>query len=424
MSPALSEIERLRATERVISFIRLGVIVFNSILYLTIAPARDRHGLAVAIIVISGAYALLTLFWDPEQLNPRVVPVATMVADNVLIAIWLHATGGFDSPFFMLFYAEAAASVGRFGWVIGTWSAAGSALLYVGVVLMDDRAPLYDVLARIGYIFFIAAFVAYVVEAARKLERDTATAEATVDAYADLARLKAAFVATISHELRTPLTTIKGATSTLLRNEDRFDPDQSRTLLEMVERQSEHLGKMVQDLIDVADLERGAMQLVFESCDLRKVLGGEIDRVATLAKRDIDATFPQTVEPIRCDHVLIRRAFHNLLDNAVKFAPEGAITVHVTQDHRCTFIDVIDQGIGVDASQHERIFERFHQVDSSLTRSVQGSGIGLNIARELVRLHRGDIEVHSEIGKGARFRMTLPKDPSGIEAAPKARRSA
>jgi hypothetical protein len=137
LSPALDPGERLRQTERFISYLRLAIVVFNSTLYLAMSPSQTRHGLAWTIIVVANLYALITVFWDPNQLDPKIVPLVNMVLDNVLIAVWLYATGGFSSPFYVLFYAEAAASVGRFGWKVGTASAAGSAALYLAVIAVD-----------------------------------------------------------------------------------------------------------------------------------------------------------------------------------------------------------------------------------------------------------------------------------------------
>lgn len=426
MSPALDPGERLRRTERFISFLRLAIIIFNSVLYLTLVPSREHHALAWAIIVIANLYALLTIFWDPAQLSPNVIPVINMILDNVLIALWLYATGGYESPFFMLFYAEAAASVGRFGSKIGAGAAAGSAALYGGVVLIDGGAPIHHVIARIAYIFFIAAFVAYVVENARAVERDARVSEATSAAYEELARLKAAFVSTVSHELRTPLTTIKGATSTLLKNEDRFDATQVRTLLEMVERQSGHLGKLIQDLIDVATLEQGGIEFLFEWSDIREIVADEVARCKEKVPQEIEVRFSGESDLIKCDRSLMARVVHNLIDNASKFSStRDPIKVEGVFQGDRVFLDVIDRGIGIDSTEQERIFDRFYQVDSSLTRQAQGAGIGLNIAKEIVNLHRGNIEVASALGEGARFRVSLPVDPemNVVEAGVIARRS-
>lgn len=426
MSPALDPGERLRQTERFISYLRLVIVVFNSILYLALSPSREHLALAWTIIVIANLYAIVTAVWDPAQLDPKLVPLINMVLDNLLIALWLYATGGYQSPFFPLFYAEAAASVGRFGWKIGSTSAAGSGLLYLTVILVDGGAPVYQASTRIAYIFFITAFVAYVVENARAIERDAKVSEATAEAYAEITRLKAAFVSTVSHELRTPLTTIKGATTTLLKNGDRFDPIQTRTLLQMVERQSGHLGKLIQDLIDVATLEQGQIEFVLEWTDLHDIVRTEVERVGAKSSRPIEVRIDGELDQVRCDPNLIGRVVHNILDNALKFSTDNdPVTVVLSSNAGHAIVDVIDGGIGIDPSEHENIFDRFYQVDSSLTRQAQGAGIGLNIARELTRLHRGDIEVSSALGEGASFRVSLPMDPeSRAEEIATARRSA
>lgn len=415
MSPALDQGERLRRTERFISFIRLGVVTFNSILYLSFPQVRDRRGLALAIIVVAGVYALVTVFYNPERLAPAVVPVVNMVLDNLLIALWLYATGGFGSPFFPLFYVEAAASVGRFGWMMGTLSAVGSALLYAGVVVADGGGPAYHVIARIGYIFVTVAFVAYVVEVSRRIERDAAVSEAAALAYSELARLKAGFLTTITHELRTPLTSIKGATATLLRTDVQIDPDEHRSLLEMVDRQSARLGKLIQDMLDMASLERGQLSFRLEPTDIAGLASMQVEHYRTTVPQQITLETNGSVPLVSCDPPLIGRALGNLIDNAAKFSPEDSeINVVIHDLGRSVAIDVIDRGVGIDPAEQERIFERFYQVDSSMTRRASGTGVGLNIALELVHMHLGELQVDSEPGRGSRFRMVLPKEAGDI----------
>ena len=410
MSPALGYGERLRRTERAISFIRLGVVAFNSILFLSLAGSDQHRELALAIIAIAGIYAVFTVAYNPERLAPNVLPVATMVADNILIALWLYATGGYDSPFFPLFYAEAAASVGRFGWMIGTFSAIGSAFLYLFVVAVDTPAPAYDVIARTGYIFVIVAFVSYVVEVARGSERDAAAAEAAAEAHAELSRLKGAFVSTISHELRTPLTTIKGATATILKGTNELSDAQRQELVEAVDRQSAHLSKLVQDLIDVATLERGDLDFEPTPTDVSVLVKAEAAFAAQRTNREIVVESNGHVPEVHCDPPMIRRAIANIIDNAIKFSPEdSSVRIDVKDLGFEVAIDIVDEGIGIARSEQDRIFDRFYQVDSSMTRKAYGAGIGLPLARELVRLHRGDVKVSSELGKGARFRVVLPK---------------
>jgi signal transduction histidine kinase len=192
-----------------------------------------------------------------------------------------------------------------------------------------------------------------------------------------------------------------------------------KTLLQLVERQSGHLGKLIQDLIDVATLEQGEIEFVFEWVEVHDVVNSAVERIRAKVPQPIDIKVVGDVESVRCDPVLIGRVMHNLLDNASKFSSSAdPISVVVSSEGGYMLIDVLDSGIGIDESEQENIFDRFYQVDSSLTRSAQGAGIGLNIARELTRLHRGDIEVTSKMGEGARFRVSLPIDPDSQQGAP------
>jgi signal transduction histidine kinase len=194
----------------------------------------------------------------------------------------------------------------------------------------------------------------------------------------------------------------------------------------MVERQSGHLGKLIQDLIDVATLEQGQIEFVLEWSDLPDIVRAEVERIGTSSSRPIDVTVAGDIDQVRCDPGLIGRVVHNLLDNACKFSNDNdPVSVVISSVDGHALVDVIDSGIGIDPSEQENIFDRFYQVDSSLTRQAQGAGIGLNIARELARLHRGDIEVVSSLGEGARFRVSLPVDPEmRSEELVTARRSA
>jgi len=425
LSPALGYGERLRRTERFVSFIRFGVVSFNSVLYLTFPQNGERRTLALTIIAIAGVYAIVTLFYNPERLAPIVLPIVNMVLDNVLIAIWLYATGGFDSPFFPLFYAEAAASVGRFGWLLGSLSAVGSALLYAGVVLVDGGASLYHSIARIGYIFVIVAFVGYVVEASRRAERDATAAESAALAYAELSRLKTGFLTTVTHELRTPLTSIKGATSTLLRRDVDLGSAEMRSLLEMVDRQSGRLGKLIQDLIDMANLERGDLTIQMEPVDIAGLAKLEVEGARQVVAQQIAFETNGALPRVICDAPLISRALHNLIDNAAKFSPQDSeIKVSLYDRGRYVAVEVTDQGIGISPEEQGRIFDRFYQVDSSMTRKAYGTGVGLNIAMELVRMHRGDLQVESVPGRGSTFRMILPKDASSQAEPSTGKRSA
>jgi two-component system, OmpR family, sensor histidine kinase SenX3 len=410
---ALQPTERLQQTERVIAFIRLGVVAFNIATYLAFAEGGHRGSLALSIIAIATVFSIVALFWSPSRfIDLGTWQVIDAVADNLLIVLWLYATGGPSSPYFPLFYAEAAASVGRFGFRYGTMSAFGSALLYVGVVVADGGGPVFDVTVRTGYIFVIASFVGYVVEVARSSESQAAVALAETEALREVARLKSTFVSNVSHELRTPLTTIRGAALTLLKDKGTFDDEQRRSLLEMLEHQSSQLARLIQDILDLSFTERGELRLAVDHVAIDVVVSDEIQHTKTRMQRDIRLALPNGSILITCDGPKIARAFRNVLENAVKFSSdETTVLVELVRRADHVEITVEDQGIGIAEGEQDKIFDRFYQVDSSLTRTVEGAGIGLTVARDLMALHGGSVKVTSTLGSGTRVTLVLPMAP-------------
>lgn len=415
MSPSIGSSERLRRTERVISFIRLAVVLFNVATYQLMAPESDRRGLANAICVIASIYAIATILYRPTKERSYAAAYTNTVLDNLFIGIWLYSTDGFASPFYPLFYAEAAASVGRFGPVAGNLSAAASASIYAVVVGIDGFAGVgYELSVRIAYIFVVSAFVSYVVEIARRSEREAAEAEREAAAYMELDRLRSTFVTNISHELRTPLTAIRGAASTLARR-DLPEPERS-TLIEMIDRQSERLAGLVQDIIDIGLAEQGKLVPRFARVDLNLVVQREVEEARDRTERGIDLKVPEEASLAYCDGSKIGNALSKVLDNALKFSdPDSPVLVAVEADGQKIRLTVTDKGIGIAPSDVEHIFDRFHQLDPSHTRSAGGTGVGLSIAKAIVDLHGGDVEVKSQPGSGTIVTIAIPRDAAQLE---------
>jgi signal transduction histidine kinase len=424
VSPALAANERIQRTERVISYIRASVVVFNSVTYLAFAPDSDRRPFAIAIIVLALAYSAGTLFFEPRNAHlSYVTAFVNMLLDNVLIVFWIWATGSAASPYYPLLYAEAAASVGRFGPRVGSLAAVGSAALYLGVVLTDGGAPAYELTARIGYIFVIVAFVSYVADVAARSERDAVESDARADSYREMEALRATFVTNISHELRTPLTAIRGASSTLVRRRGSLGEPETQALIEMLDRQSQHLAYLVQDIIDVGLAEQGAFVAQMAPVDIVALVKSEIERAAERSGRSIVLEPPPDRQIAECDGPKIANALRKLLDNAVKFSEgDTEVTVSVSVTDADLAISVVDRGLGILAGDEHRIFERFYQIAGSHTRSAEGTGLGLSVVKAIADLHGGWVDVASTPGRGTRFTLRIPlrsataADP-GSEAA-------
>ncbi|MBW2381035.1 MAG: response regulator, partial [Deltaproteobacteria bacterium] len=221
-------------------------------------------------------------------------------------------------------------------------------------------------------------------------------------------RLKSEFFANISHELRTPLTLILSPVDELL---EKLRPSAERDALTVVRRNATRLLRMIDDLLDLARLEAGGLRLRvmrFDPCELAR----RVAENATPAARakHIDLTFDASCAPAERygDPHRIEIILTNLIGNAMKFTPSGGrIEVCVFHNPAGTSIEVTDTGPGIAREEQQRIFERFHQTETSERRQQGGVGIGLALARELAQLHGGSLTVDSKVGEGSTFTLFL-----------------
>ena len=221
--------------------------------------------------------------------------------------------------------------------------------------------------------------------------------------------MRSDFVSTVSHELRTPLTSIYGFAETLQRGDVDFTDAERETFLRYIASESERLIGIVDDLLSVARLEAGALEVELGPTDV----GGAIrEAVAAATERDDGRhRFSLQIEPadlvVRADREKLAQVLANLLDNAVRYSPEGgAVAVGVRGSSRAAEITVADEGVGMSEADQQRAFTKFFR--SEQARGVQGTGLGLFLVRGLVSAMGGRIWVESEEGRGSRFTFELP----------------
>jgi signal transduction histidine kinase len=229
-----------------------------------------------------------------------------------------------------------------------------------------------------------------------------------------VARLQSDFVAAVSHEFRTPLTSLRQFTD-MLRENERFAPAEGkeRRLLayEAQSRAAERLTKLVESLLDFGRMEAGARRYTFERRDCTQFVGSVVeDFRGTAEAAGYNVKFNGNGSaPIAVDEEALARAIWNLLDNAVKYSPDHqTVEVAVHRQGADVAIDVQDHGIGIPASERAVVFGKFQRGEQARVRGIKGTGIGLAMVDEIVRAHRGYVDVKSEPGEGSTFTIVLP----------------
>jgi PAS domain S-box-containing protein len=254
-------------------------------------------------------------------------------------------------------------------------------------------------------------------EGGRVITLRDATAEHTLE------RARADFVTTASHELRTPLTAVYGSVRTLIEREDELDDNTRRRLLRMIEQESDHLAQIVDQLLVTAQIDRGGLRLEERECDVREICASVVEAAESRKPETIHLALvaPAAAISIRCDPPRLRQVLVNLVENAIKYSPEGGrVEVRLADTPDRLRIEVRDEGLGIPPSEQSRIFEKFYRLDADMTRGVGGSGLGLYISREIVEQMGGLLSVRSRRGAGSTFIVTLPRAVS--PARPRAER--
>jgi two-component system phosphate regulon sensor histidine kinase PhoR len=226
-----------------------------------------------------------------------------------------------------------------------------------------------------------------------------------------LERVRQDFVANVSHEFKTPLTAIQGFAETLLGGALE-DEKNNRRFLEIIRDHAVRLGRLTDDLLKLARIEAGKLEVQFQPVSVAELVEG--CAATTLLKAShrniaLNLAYPPELPPVRGDAGLLREVLQNLLDNAVQYTPGGG-SVNLSaaaRDHEAV-ITVADTGIGIPLADQERIFERFYRVDAARSREVGGTGLGLSIARHIVEAHGGRLWVESSVGQGSQFHFTVP----------------
>lgn len=265
------------------------------------------------------------------------------------------------------------------------------------------------------------------ITAAKQAEAELITARGAAES---ANKAKSEFLSTMSHELRTPLNAVIGLSESLIEPGAVFDPERVRRYLTIIHSSGQQLLAQINDILDLARIEAGRIQVNPEVFDARTLVVGALEtaqRSSRAKQIRLEARSPAEPLLIKADERLLRQVLQNLVSNAVKFTPEGGcVSVRLEHDdrRRVTFV-VSDTGIGIPPEKLACLFKPFSQVDSSLGRRFGGTGLGLALVERIARLHGGRVAVQSTPGEGSCFTVELPagiaSEPADQLRAPRAR---
>jgi len=232
----------------------------------------------------------------------------------------------------------------------------------------------------------------------------------------ELDEMKSQLLSTVSHELRTPLASIKGFATTLLRQDVEWDEDSRHEFLSIIDEESDRLSELIGNLLDMSRIEAGELPVEPEPIDLASIIretAVEFQILTNEHQIEVEIAPDRSLPPVLADPRRARQVLRNLVENAVKYSPDGGrIVIAVQPGEGEVLVSVADQGMGIAAPQLDRVFERFYQVDSASTRKVGGTGLGLSISKAIVEAHGGRIWAESRPGRGSTFYFTLPTAPN------------
>lgn len=282
----------------------------------------------------------------------------------------------------------------------------------IGVLDIQSRVAGSFTPADVSALQILADQVAIAIDNARSYQ----LAQQAVVEMRELDRVKTQFLANMSHELRTPLNSIIGFSRVIIKGIDGPISDLQRQDLTAIYNSGQHLLGLINDVLDVAKIEAGKMDLAFEETNVAEIITSVMSTASGLVKDKpitLSQRIPDDLPAARADPIRVRQVLLNLLSNAAKFTEKGEIVVEAVvtgeaSGARELRVSVTDTGPGIAAEDQVKLFQAFSQVDDSPTRKTGGSGLGLAISQQLVQLHGGRMGVQSAPGQGSTFFFTLP----------------
>jgi signal transduction histidine kinase len=423
--PDLSSVverDRRAGTERIIELGRWLILIFAAVV--ANFPAATTENIQSVDLVLGG-WALfnlaVTLTLIARQLPGRRTGWAMTALDIAVASALVYLTGGFNSSFGLTFYAVVVASSLRYG-LRGSLLCAGLVgilhlLVGYGVAGNLDRAQVNGYISRL-FLYLLIALTSglisreMVAARARQMAHTFQLEHAAFFELREVDRLKAEFIMLASHELRTPLAKIKAWLALMHEAGDRLPVEAQREGLEVLQSESEHLARLTDNLLCIAQLEAGEIRLKTMPVEVQHVVEAVALRFVETADRPrLQCAIGPDAAVILADRDRLTLVLACLVDNALKFSAETEMVLVVASRHASdVHIEVRDQGRRIPDDQLDRVFASFYQLENPLTRQRGGAGVGLYLARQLVERMGGRITIDNTRARGNSFIIVLPAE--------------
>jgi signal transduction histidine kinase len=418
--PTVVDRDRRAGVERVIELARWIVLIFVAV---SINFPGAHQGNVAEVNLLLGIWALFTLFTTialvAHRLPTRRLQYVMLALDIAVASALIDLTGGFNSELGIVFYLVIIASSLRFGLAGSLLCSAALSGLYLGIGLLDggqlNQATL-NLFAERLFLFVVMALISgllsreMVSKRAHQLEHTYELEAMAFNELREVDRIKSDFMMLASHELRTPLTKIKAWISLMQDAGDRLPSGARDEGIRELRSESEHLARLTENLLCIAQLESGEIRLKTMAVELDVVVSQTISRFIESADR---SRFQVGIAPdaarVMADPDRLALVLACLIDNALKFSPETEpVRILARRDGPYVVMEVQDNGRRIPDSEADRVFASFYQVESPLVRQRGGFGVGLYLSRQLVERMGGRIWIDNSRGRGNSFVIALP----------------